>query len=96
MYIPLLLYSEDGIKVSVLDEDKSLLGSVREGTDINLAFCIGEHSSCATELNITSSSSDEYEGLALSFDRDLRRGLLDWIEVDDCDETEESDVMSRS
>jgi hypothetical protein len=65
-----------------------------EGTSINLAFCIGGRSSCATEFIITSSSSDESEGLALSFDRDLRRDLADWIEL--VEGIEESDVMSRS
>jgi hypothetical protein len=79
--------------VFVLD-DRSLWEGLSEGTDINLAFWTRGPSSCATELIIKSSSSDEYEGLALSFDRDLRRDLVDWIEHEEG--AEESDVMSRS
>ena len=88
--------SEHGIKVLVLDEERSLLEGLSEGTDINLAFCTGGHSSCVTQLIITSSSSDEYEGLVLSFDRDLRNDLVRWYVLDDCDWMEESDVMSKS
>lgn len=80
----------------LVEDERSLLETLSEGTDTSLAFWTGGHSNWATELIITSSSSDEYDDFALTFDRNPGGDLRDWIEPEESEGIEDNDVMSRS
>lgn len=66
---------------------------LREGTTTSLAFWTGALSTLAGLITI-SSSSEEYEGLALRTDRDLRRDLPEVLA--ECEGREETELVPRS